>query len=146
MHFSLIVGGGLYLWTAGGTGLLSPACYRQLRKKASVNVVVCTHNDADHANGILGFLESGLRCDEVWLPGRWLGALPDIIKPFVEVFNTLVAEVAQIEIPQADAEIRRQEEPVSPLERFAAHLRQEPAADVQGDEASPIGDDGWPEP
>ena len=29
-----------------------------------VNVLVCTHNDDDHAKGIIGFLEGALACDE----------------------------------------------------------------------------------
>lgn len=52
-----------------------------------VNYLVCTHNDSDHANGILGFLQSGLCCDEVWLPGSWanrIGELgDDVIRGFI---------------------------------------------------------------
>lgn len=55
--------------------------------KRHVNYLVCTHNDSDHANGILGFLQSGLRCDEVWLPGSWanrIGELgDDAIRDFI---------------------------------------------------------------
>lgn len=40
-----------------------------------VDVVVCTHNDADHANGLIGFFEAGLRCRELWLPATWLEAV-----------------------------------------------------------------------
>jgi len=49
-----------------------PSRFQAVTKTDGVNVILCTHNDADHANGILGFLEGGLRCEEVWLPGRWL--------------------------------------------------------------------------
>jgi beta-lactamase superfamily II metal-dependent hydrolase len=31
----------------------------------AVDVAVCTHNDADHANGIIGFLQSSLVCNEI---------------------------------------------------------------------------------
>ncbi|MFP5228494.1 MAG: MBL fold metallo-hydrolase [Acidobacteriota bacterium] len=47
----------------------------------SVDVVVCTHNDADHANGIIGFLQSGLHCKEVWLPASWADRLNDLFDP-----------------------------------------------------------------
>lgn len=48
-----------------------PSLYESTINQRSVNVVVCTHNDADHTMGILGFLESELICDEVWLPAIW---------------------------------------------------------------------------
>jgi hypothetical protein len=103
-----------------------------------VDVLVCTHNDADHANGILGFLESGLGCGEVWLPGRWLDALPGVLRPFAEVFVNLAEEVAQEELvghlehsPPAAT---------TPLEQLAERLEdwpQDRAADT------PLGEDGW---
>lgn len=46
---------------------------------SSLDVLVCTHNDADHANGVLGVLESGLECSEVWLPSRWIERLADLL-------------------------------------------------------------------
>src|SRR6266511_1241687 len=60
------------------------SAFQTATRADGASVVVCTHNDADHANGILGFLEAGFRCGEVWLPGHWLGALPSVLKPFVE--------------------------------------------------------------
>jgi beta-lactamase superfamily II metal-dependent hydrolase len=44
--------------------------FERVTGQREVDVVLCTHNDADHANGVLGFLRSGLGCREVWLPGR----------------------------------------------------------------------------
>ena len=44
-----------------------------------VNYLVCTHNDSDHANGILGFIQDGFRCDEVWLPGSWTYRWKDLL-------------------------------------------------------------------
>lgn len=57
------------------------------------DIVICTHNDADHANGLIGFLETGLDCAEVWLPGRWLSVLPHVLNPTAEVTKA-VAEQA----------------------------------------------------
>lgn len=36
-----------------------------------LDVVVCTHADADHAEGLIGLLQSSFTVREVWLPGRW---------------------------------------------------------------------------
>ncbi|MEX1028009.1 MAG: hypothetical protein WD049_08390 [Candidatus Paceibacterota bacterium] len=47
---------------------------------SELDVLVCTHNDADHANGVLGILESEIQCREVWLPGRWTERLEDLLE------------------------------------------------------------------
>lgn len=52
-----------------------PELFRTYVRKNIVDVLVCTHNDADHAEGVIGFLESDLRCKELWLPATWLDAL-----------------------------------------------------------------------
>ncbi len=52
-----------------------PDLFRRYTKADRVDVLVCTHNDADHAEGVIGFLESGLHCGELWLPATWLDAL-----------------------------------------------------------------------
>jgi beta-lactamase superfamily II metal-dependent hydrolase len=39
--------------------------FQRVTERDRVDVLVCTHNDADHANGIIGFLQSGLGCTEV---------------------------------------------------------------------------------
>lgn len=75
------------------------------------NVVVCTHNDADHANGIVDFFESNFSADECWLPGRWLECLqslltePEVVVSEIarHVNNTHEAEEASDE-PTQDAE------------------------------------------
>lgn len=57
-----------------------PELFRRYTRSSMVDVLVCTHNDADHAEGVIGFLESGLLCKELWLPETWLQAvrsLPD---------------------------------------------------------------------
>jgi Metallo-beta-lactamase superfamily len=55
------------------------ALFKNTLNTKGVNVLVCTHNDADHTNGLIGFLESGLSADEIWLPGSWLQVLPEIL-------------------------------------------------------------------
>jgi len=56
-----------------------PRMFQDMLNRRSVEVLVCTHNDADHAKGVLGFLESRLRCNEVWLPGLWGDRLDDLV-------------------------------------------------------------------
>jgi len=108
----------------------------------AVDVLVCTHNDADHANGVIGFLESGLECNEVWLPGRWLGAIPSILRPFVEVFVQIAKEVVQEKMGE-----QLQGAPLpgnTPLERFAEGLTEQ-REQGETEEGAPLGEDGWPE-
>lgn len=39
---------------------------------SKLNVVICSHNDKDHAEGIIGILESNkIHIDEVWIPVTW---------------------------------------------------------------------------
>lgn len=46
-----------------------------------IDVVACTHADADHAEGLIGLLESSLvPVREVWLPGRWSSRLADLCR------------------------------------------------------------------
>lgn len=56
-----------------------PNQFQRVAKLDGVDILVCTHNDADHALGILGFLRSGLTSREVWLPGSWTDRLEDIL-------------------------------------------------------------------
>ncbi len=103
------------------------------------SVVVCTHNDADHANGILGFLEAGLRCGEVWLPGRWLGALPSVLRPFVEVFVDLADNVAQV------AASSNRQEGIAWIEAYAEQLGQRPNEGSTKEEEQSGSEVEWPE-
>lgn len=115
--------------------------FQTVTRSKRVDVLVCTHNDADHANGVLGFLESGLACSEVWLPGRWLGVLPLVLQPFVDVFITLAEEAEKEEFVADD---KPQIVDMTPLEQLADRLHdilreREPA------DGSKMGEDGWPE-
>jgi hypothetical protein len=120
-----------------------PAVFQRATKADGVSVAVCTHNDADHVNGILGFLQSGFRCGEVWLPGRWLAALPDVLKPFIDVFVELAADVAQVE---ASSNTAKQESGLSPIEALGEDLHGHVYEGPMGNESASIGEDGWPEP
>jgi len=107
-----------------------------------VNVVVCTHNDADHANGILGFLEAGLRCEEIWLPARWLSVLPDVLNPFVHVFLKLAEDAAQAEVP---SDMEQRWSGIHPIEAYADHLHERLDEVPVSKDCPQLGKDGWPE-
>jgi len=44
-----------------------------------IDIVVCTHSDEDHVNGLIGYFESGKTSKEVWLPGSWMSRLEDML-------------------------------------------------------------------
>lgn len=71
---------GLAVLIDGGRSIQGfPTQFQRVTKQDRVDILVCTHNDADHAYGILGFLSSGLTCKEVWLPGSWTYRLKDLL-------------------------------------------------------------------
>lgn len=127
--FTALVDGG-----KSRTGL--PDLFRTLVKHPGVDVLVCSHNDADHANGVLGFLESELRCGEVWLPDLWNDRLDDLLDRPSEFGRELIENVARQELPGdvenrpsrvleglgdifADGELERQEDNLDNLRRAA---------------------------
>lgn len=115
------------------------SAFQPATRADGASVVVCTHNDADHANGILGFLEAGFRCGEVWLPGRWLDTLPSVLRPFVEVFVDLADNVAQV----ATSSITQ--EGISSIEAYAEQLGESSNEDSTNEEGPSVGEDGWPD-
>jgi hypothetical protein len=70
--------------------------FQMYTKRKDVDILICTHNDADHANGILGFIESGLGCGEIWLPGRWAAVLPHLNQPLGEIVEELYSQSSRI--------------------------------------------------
>ncbi len=45
-----------------------------------INILVCTHNDFDHANGVIGLLRCPcISIKEVWIPGCWSYRLKDML-------------------------------------------------------------------
>lgn len=63
-----------------------------------LDVLVCTHNDADHASGVLGIFEAGLSVDEVWLPGSWSDRLGDLLRGPSVFFEELVENTLELEM------------------------------------------------
>jgi hypothetical protein len=127
----------------GRSRLAFPRMFQTITQAYRVDVVICTHNDADHSKGILGFLEAGLRCDEVWLPGRWLTTLPDVLMPFGEVVAELTREIE-------GSSVGSSAEPwpagISPLESYAERINGEFTKGRESNDGPDVGQSGWPEP
>jgi glyoxylase-like metal-dependent hydrolase (beta-lactamase superfamily II) len=99
--------------------------FRQHTQRDGVDILVATHNDADHPNGVLGFLRAGLTCNEVWLPGRWAQLLPQVLRRWEEVVHLPGRQVGQVE------QIRGIDDPLfesSLLEQYADSLAQQTAS------------------
>ncbi len=71
----------------------------------SLDVVVCTHADSDHANGVLGVLaHSAIDVGEVWLPGQWTTRLEDLIQRPDEFAEELWDDIAADELEDSSLE------------------------------------------
>jgi len=81
----------------GGSVLAFPKQFLKVTGKNHVNILVCTHNDSDHARGVLGFLKGGLFAKEVWLPASWIDRLSDLIGNPENFWKELVADIEKLE-------------------------------------------------
>jgi|YelNatPaOPRAMG01_1025707.scaffolds.fasta_scaffold42778_2 hypothetical protein len=92
---------GLTILVDGGRSVQGfPGQFQRVTKRENVDILVCTHNDADHAGGVLGFLRSGLRCREVWLPASWMDRLTDLLLRPERFVDELVSNIMEIDIPR----------------------------------------------
>lgn len=66
-----------------------PQLFQRYTGSSEVDVLVCTHNDADHAEGLIGFLENRLNCRELWLPATWLEAVRNLPADVKETISFL---------------------------------------------------------
>lgn len=70
-----------------------------------IDILVCTHADSDHINGLLGLLDEGFNVTEVWLPGVWTSRLEDLInrpdelifEAYTEIRDKGLDDVANLE-------------------------------------------------
>jgi hypothetical protein len=59
-----------------------------------LDIVVCTHADADHAGGLVSLLDTQpISVGELWLPGAWGDSLPALLRDPREVINALISEM-----------------------------------------------------
>lgn len=68
--------------------------FKGVTKLRYVNYLVCTHADADHINGLIGYLEdSTLNCSELWLPSYMGYRIEDILERPEESLAEIKAEL-----------------------------------------------------
>lgn len=106
--------------------------FRDETGSKGADIVVCTHNDADHANGIIGFLEAGLGKREIWLPGKWLGLLDDVLGNPGDIAIRLLEELKALDESQLSTKLE--------------DLREDPLGESPHSEGEPVEIDksGWP--
>lgn len=46
---------------------------------SNIDIAICTHNDADHTDGLIELLKQKFPINEIWLPGIWANILQFII-------------------------------------------------------------------
>jgi hypothetical protein len=137
-------GDAFYLETTEGSALIDggrsvsgfPGLFQSTTQSAGVDILVATHNDADHANGVLGFLEAGLKCKEVWLPGRWAQVLPHVVRPWEEIVYILAKQVEAV-----DMDLQRG---VPLLEQYAESVGKPKEKYENDTEPLELDESGWP--
>lgn len=72
--------GGRTIMVDGGQNALGIKALLEKAQISRIDVLVCTHADSDHANGVLGtLLHTAVEIEEVWLPGQWTERLGDLL-------------------------------------------------------------------
>lgn len=80
-------------------------------RPTSLDVVVCTHADADHTKGVLGLLESNhFRVKEVWLPGRWTDRLIELCTHPYDFVQELYEDVRKSDAGHLEQVVQLSEE------------------------------------
>jgi hypothetical protein len=85
----------------GGSVRTFPMQFMQVTGRNHVDVLVCTHNDSDHARGVLGFLRR-LAAKEVWLPASWMDRLSDLICNPENFWKELVADIEKLKVNRVE--------------------------------------------
>jgi hypothetical protein len=146
--FYLDRGNGTILVDGGKSRSALPDMFRRVTGKDSVDILVCTHNDADHVNGVLGFLESELRCEELWLPGRWLAVLPDVLVPLHAFVENVSREMRDDAILRSWDHLDKAisiEEYADKYEELDREIEPGADGDIEQDHSGlELGDNGWP--
>ena len=85
--------------------------FQEVTECEQVDVVVCTHNDIDHTNGLIDFFNKGGKAKECWLPATWMQPLQIMLEdPQLALEQLLRADQGE-QIPET--EVRRAGEEVS---------------------------------
>lgn len=92
----LFMRGGSHYLIDGGEELSCKICRYIKGIKDNSLVLICTHNDSDHANGILELLKlCPNKVKEVWLPGSWSYRLTELLCEPAFFFNHMLLEFGE---------------------------------------------------
>jgi hypothetical protein len=73
---------------------VASALVRHVPDTKRLDVVVCTHGDADHSGGLPGLLDKWAeQVGQVWLPGRWVDVVPQLVKDPKAFLKSLIQEL-----------------------------------------------------
>jgi len=91
----------------GGQSLTATTGYMAtIANTSRLDIVVCTHNDNDHANGIIGLLENWPgTVKEVWLPGSWTKRMVTLLKDPYSFFTELLKDCLSHDAEPFDLEL-----------------------------------------
>ncbi|QPS88841.1 hypothetical protein I6G46_07730 [Serratia plymuthica] len=86
----------------GKSAVKFPKLFLTNTRERELDIIICTHCDADHVNGLLGYYRSKMLSKELWLPGSWTHRLDDLIEEPIEflfeLYNSIVEHNSKIEI------------------------------------------------
>jgi hypothetical protein len=63
----------------------------------NVDIIICTHSDEDHVNGLIGYFEKGYKSREIWLPGSWLSRFDDMKNRPSDFINELINNIDELD-------------------------------------------------
>ena len=147
-------GDAFYLETDAGSVLVDggrstrqlPDLFRRYGRRTYVDILVVTHNDADHVNGILGFLDSDLDASEIWLPGRFLQVLPHLVRePAESIVESVLEQATLVPLDNLQRFSSEEVDSFALLEQYGAIVAERnPDELLEGTELAVDDDSGWP--
>ena len=76
------------------------------RKVKEIDVMVCTHGDADHTDGLVAVLNApDIKVHELWVPSRWGNGLHQVASSPTRVLEQLVRECKELDTDVDDLEL-----------------------------------------
>src|SRR5690606_1095460 len=98
-------------------------------KSTHIDVLVCTHNDCDHANGVIGLLENWEgKINEVWLTGSWTTRMKDLFVHPKKFMEALLLDILSLNVndqfePQSLEDLIRAEDLDSPRIAYEGKIK-----------------------
>ncbi|MFE3897193.1 MULTISPECIES: MBL fold metallo-hydrolase [unclassified Priestia] len=122
-----------YFLVDGGENEKFAQIHKKKFKKKEIKIVVCTHTDTDHANGIISYFQEGFTCEELWLPALWTSNLSKILNGEGTFLQDLANELKELNDNQEfsprkylkDTQRKIKEENISVLTEAIDNLKKE---------------------